>query len=288
MPASTVSLNPRIFTRPKRSMQSQVTSAVSLLCSSNIHTPCLCCIQTLVSWTLPYPLSPCLQLHDVQIPILGSSQGALCIASPCMLYSPFIHALSMYFLPHTHEVIHTAEGFTLCAVQSSLSHAQCTQLPHKQPLQLITAPCMYFHCIAFLVPFHCTTLCYSPNTASGHLSLQHLRACVAGKFNIQANTQCSITSFWFAQAHPHNTKICLIQKHKNQFWLEFVSLHKLQLVAASAPTTAIDGLDPLQVALHGGCQQPYTCSGSCALMVFVFYLIRLKTDRHITNQQTFY
>ena len=37
--------------------------------------------------------------------------------------------------------------------------------------------------------------------------------------------------------------------HKGKVWLGIVPLGKLQLVTASCPTSAQDGLDPLQLAL---------------------------------------
>ena len=110
---------------------------MSLICSSHkhIHTTCAWYIQTLfLSWTLAYPLSPYLQLHDVQIPIFGSSQGALCIYSLSLHATQPSHAyisacsfslthLNSYMLHNYINILYCTEFIISCKMYSTTTQA---------------------------------------------------------------------------------------------------------------------------------------------------------------------
>ena len=100
----------------------------------------------------------CIKPHDVLIPILGSNQGTLYVASLCMLYRPLMHTLSMQFLFCTLELILTYYTilFTLtqCCTEFSISYTMYSTTTQA------TTTAHYSH----YFPSHSTTLCYITNT----------------------------------------------------------------------------------------------------------------------------
>ena len=107
----------------------RVTSTVvSLICSSQRH------IYTTCAWYIRTNVSP---LMDFGLPTLDFP-----IATGCINTSFSLTLINSFIL---HNDLHS-----LCAVQSSLAHAQCTQTSTPATT---TAHYIYFHCATFLVPF---------------------------------------------------------------------------------------------------------------------------------------